>query len=85
MKIVLLTDAEYRALWTIVQEGWQDGDSKAFGGARPALQIKAIEAFDTPFTTIPELQKHLINKSHLAFIKKMQKKGKFDENHNHNS
>jgi hypothetical protein len=42
-RIVELTEAEWKSLTFIVDNGWGDGDFEGYGGQNPKVQISAIE------------------------------------------
>ena len=57
MKIIVLTDAEYLALKSIIGNGWDDGDFEGWGGQRPKTQHSARAKFYKPFTTFRQIEK----------------------------
>ena len=44
-RIVILTEAEYMALFNMIENGWADGDFSGWGGQNKKVQLKAREKF----------------------------------------
>jgi len=44
--VVVLTDKEYKALDSIIRNGWGDGDFASYGGQSRNVQLSAMKHFD---------------------------------------
>ena len=57
MKIIVLTDAEYNALDSVIINGTRDNEYKDFGTSQHGTYCSALRKFAKPLTTFRQIEK----------------------------